>query len=130
MGGLGNICEVRAAVLAVLARRVGMARAKEAEPWFFGDEAWVREVMGSTGWVVERVERVWRPTDVDEGGVEGWVRLMVGGWVRGVLGEGEGEVEVEEVLGEVVEVLEGVCGKPGGGWMFSYVRLRVLARRV
>lgn len=126
MGGLGNICEVRAAVLAILARRVGMARAKEAEPWFFGDEAWVRGVMGE-GWVVERVERGWRATDADEGGVRGWVGLMVGGWVKGVLGEGE---EVEEALGEVVEVLEGVCGKPGGGFMFSYVRLRVLARRV
>lgn len=127
MGGLGNICEVRAAVLAVLARRVGMARAKEAVPWFFADEAWVRGVMGETGWVVERVERVWRATDADEGGVGGWVRLMVGGWVGGCLGEGG---EVEEALGEIVEVLEGVCGKPGGGFMFSYVRLRVLARRV
>jgi hypothetical protein len=27
-------------------------------------------------------------------------------------------------------VLEVVCAKPGGGYMFSYVRLRVLARKI
>jgi hypothetical protein len=128
MGGLGNIAEVRAALLSAVGRQVGHARALEADPWFFPDEGWVRsfleEMVG--GWRVERAEREWRPTElVDEGGVEGWVRLMGKRWFE-VVPEGERE----ECIREVVRVLEVVCAQPGGGHMLSYVRLRVVARKV
>lgn len=86
------------------------------------------------GWRVERLEREWRPTQMDEGGIEGWVRLMCGGWLDGV-----GEGEREECVREVVEVLEGVCnsgcgfqgaqGAQGGEWL-GYVRLRGVVRRL
>jgi hypothetical protein len=129
MGGLGNISEVRAALLSAVGRRVGIERAREADPWFFPDEAWVRGFLEETvgGWKVERAEREWRPTElVDEGGVEGWVRLMGKGWFEVVSDEGEREACIKEV----VRVLEVVCGQPGGGHMLSYVRLRVVARKV
>ena len=38
MGGLGNVPEMRATFLAVVGRRVGMEKAREADPWFFPDE--------------------------------------------------------------------------------------------
>ncbi|KAK4451701.1 S-adenosyl-L-methionine-dependent methyltransferase [Podospora aff. communis PSN243] len=127
MGGLGNVVEVRAAILSALARRVGMARAREADPWFFPDEEWVREMVRKVGGMeVVRVEREWRPTDADKGGIEGWVRLMG----REFMGVVEDEGEREECVKEVVDVLEAVCGKPGGGWMFSYVRLRAVVRKL
>ena len=40
MGGLGNVAEMRAALLSAVARRVGMERAVAADPWFFPDEGW------------------------------------------------------------------------------------------
>ncbi|KAK4129224.1 S-adenosyl-L-methionine-dependent methyltransferase [Parathielavia appendiculata] len=127
MGGLGNVPEIRAALLSVVGRRVGLARAQEADPWFFPDEGWVRDMLEVRvgGWKVERAEREWRPTAADRGGVEGWVRLMGKKWFE-VVPEGERE----QCIREVVEVLEVVCRQPGGGHMLSYVRLRVMARKI
>jgi hypothetical protein len=127
MGGLGNCAEIRAALLSAVGRRVGLARAQEADPWFFPDEEWVRSTLEGKvgGWKVERVEREWRPTAADKGGVEGWVRLMGKKWFEVVP-----EQEREECIREVIDVLEVVCRQPGGGHMLSYVRLRVVARKV
>lgn len=127
MGGLGNVAEVRAALLSAVGRRIGLARAQEVDPWFFPDEEWVREMLEQTvgGFEVEKIEREWRPTDADVGGVEGWIRLMGKEFFR-ALGEDEREVCIREV----VDVLEVVCRKPGGGFMLSYVRLRAVARKL
>ncbi|KAK0657257.1 S-adenosyl-L-methionine-dependent methyltransferase [Cercophora newfieldiana] len=127
MGGLGNVCEVRAALLSAIGRRIGLAKTLEVEPWFFPDEKWAREMVEVTvgGMEVERVEREWRPTDADTGGIEGWVRLMAKQFFE-ALPEGERE----GCIREVVDVLEVVCAKPGGGYMFSYVRLRAVVRKV
>ncbi|KAK9416258.1 putative S-adenosyl-L-methionine-dependent methyltransferase [Seiridium unicorne] len=128
MGGLGNVSEMRAGLLMGVARRVGLAKALEADPWFFPDEKWVTEIMEKTvgGWKVEKVEREWRPTPADEGGVAGWVRLMGKQFFEAI----ENQDERDECIKEVVEVLEEVCRNPSGGFMFSYVRLRVLARKI
>ncbi|KAI1414107.1 S-adenosyl-L-methionine-dependent methyltransferase [Hypoxylon sp. FL1857] len=128
MGGLGNVAEIRSALLSSLTRRVGLAKAVEADPWFFPDEAWVTEMMEKTvgGWKVERAEREYRPTKADEGGVEGWVRLF-GAQFFEALPEGK---EREECIKEAVDVLEVVCKNPSGGFHLGYVRLRVLARKL
>ncbi|KAI1492941.1 S-adenosyl-L-methionine-dependent methyltransferase [Biscogniauxia mediterranea] len=131
MGGLGNVAEMRAAILGATARRVGLGRAERADPWFFPDEAWVRDVMegkgeeGKGGWEVLRAEREWRPTRTAD--VDGWVRLFGKPFFQ-VLPEGP---EREACIREAVGVLEVVCRDPrGGGFNIGYVRLRVLARRV
>jgi hypothetical protein len=128
MGGLGNVSEMRAGLLMGVARRVGLPAAQRADPWFFPDEEWVSEVMEAAvgGWEVERVEREWRPTPADAGGVAGWVRLMGKQFFDAV----EDEREREECISEVIEVLEEVCRSPSGGYTFNYVRLRVLARKI
>lgn len=121
--------EMRAALLSAVARRVGIEKAREVDPWFFPDEQWMRQVLEETGFVVEKMELEYRPTRATEGGgegsgVEGWVRLM-GKQFLDVLGE-----EREEVVREVCEVLESVCARPGEGHLIGYVRLRVLARKL
>ncbi|KAK3950948.1 S-adenosyl-L-methionine-dependent methyltransferase [Pseudoneurospora amorphoporcata] len=128
MGGLGNVSEIRATLLAAVGRRVGLKKAQDIDPWFFPDEEWIKRMMEEQvgEWKVEKIEREWRPTNADVGGVEGWVRLMAAQFLQ-ALGS---EEEREEVVKEVVDVLELVCAKPGGGWMYSYVRLRVLARKL
>ncbi|KAL6863104.1 hypothetical protein ACO1O0_003348 [Amphichorda felina] len=126
MGGLGNVAEMRTALLLGVSRRVGIARAAAAEPWFFPDEAWLSGALREAGFRVERVERDWRPTTADKGGVEGWVRMFG----KRVLEVVEDEAEREEVVREVAAVLKEVCRMPGGGEMISYVRLRALATKV
>jgi trans-aconitate methyltransferase len=135
MGGLGNVQECTAAILGPVARRVGMEKAWAANPWFFPDEDWARETLENKvgGWKVERAERVWRPTVVDtETGVEGWARLMGKPFFEVV----KDEQAREMCMKEAAEVLKMVCAVEGPGeggrqrYMLSYVRLRVLARRV
>jgi len=126
MGGLGNVSEVLAALAGAVGRRVGVARAAALSPWFFPDEAWARAALEAAGgWRVDAVERVWRPTPTDEGGVEGWVRLMAAPFFEALPPE-----DREPCIREVVDVLEVVCRQPDGGYMLSYVRLRVLATAV
>ncbi|KAK3935921.1 putative methyltransferase [Diplogelasinospora grovesii] len=130
MGGLGNVAEMRTALLMAIARRVGLAKARAADPWFFPDEEWMRHMLEDRvgGWKVEKMEREWRPTTAtDKGGVEGWIRLMGAQFFDAL---DPGQHDREECIKEVVDVLETVCAKPGGGYMLSYVRLRVLARRL
>ncbi|KAI1647097.1 S-adenosyl-L-methionine-dependent methyltransferase [Daldinia loculata] len=128
MGGLGNVAEIRAALLGAVTRRVGLSTAIEHDPWFFPDEAWATDMLENKvgGWKVERAEREYRPTRADAGGVEGWVRLF-GAQFFEALKEGE---EREECIKEVVDVLEFVCKNPSGGFHLGYVRLRVLARKL
>ena len=130
MGGLGNVSEIRAALLSAVGRRLsgGVRQAEdEVSPWFFPDEEWARRVVEDEvgGLKVERVEREWRPTTADSGGVEGWVRLMAAQFFEALP-----EEEREPCIREVVDVLEIVCAKPGGGYMFSYVRLRAVVRKI
>ena len=62
----------------------------------------------------------------DKGGVEGWVRL-VGAQLFELI---EDEKEREACVREVVDVLEIVCKQPDGSYAFTYVRLRVVARKM
>ncbi|KAI2463074.1 S-adenosyl-L-methionine-dependent methyltransferase [Annulohypoxylon bovei var. microspora] len=130
MGGLGNVSEIRAALLGAVARHApgGLDAAVASDPWFFPDEAWVTKVLEQEvgGWKVERAEREYRPTVADAGGVEGWVRLFGAPFFEAVA---EG-AEREACVKEVVDVLEVVCRNPSGGFHLGYVRLRVLARKL
>jgi SAM-dependent methyltransferase len=151
MGGMGNVAEVwtpfefncdflrdlrtlieihqvKTALLSVIGRRVGIEKAREANPWFFPDEIWMTKMMEETvgGFKIEKIEREYRPTKADAGGVEGWLRLMGKQFLSAV----EDEKEREECVKEVCEVLNTVCASPGGGDWFGYVRLRVLAHKI
>lgn len=143
MGGMGNVAEMRTALISVVGRRIGMERVREIDPWFFPDEAWIRGVLSSSSsdtgaiksadgnknegkWEIEKLEREFRPTAVAVGGIEGWVKLM-GKQFFDVLG---GEEERGKAEKEVCDVLESVCRSPGGGDWIGYVRLRGVLRKV
>ncbi|KAF4125204.1 Methyltransferase domain [Geosmithia morbida] len=125
MGGLGNVAEMRTAILMAAARRIGLDKAKAAEPWFFPDEEWVSTAMKEAGFRVDRVEREWRPTKADKGGVEGWVRLF-----GKIVLEQLDEKDREDVVREAADVLRVVCKMPGDGEMISYVRLRAVGTKI
>lgn len=126
MGGLGNISEMRTALLLVVARRAGLQAALAAQPWWFPEEIWITSALEAAGFCVDRVEREWRPTPADKGGVEGWLRLFGAALLDVVKDEGEREEAIKEAVGVLAEV----CKNPAGGAMFSYVRLRCLATRM
>ncbi|KAE8448527.1 hypothetical protein EG329_009408 [Mollisiaceae sp. DMI_Dod_QoI] len=128
MGGMGNVAEMRTAFLSVIGRKIGIEKVREIDPWFFPDEVWMTKMLEEEvgGWKVERIEREYRPTKADKGGIEGWVKLM-GKQFLDVLGEGE---ERKESEGEVCEVLKTVCESPGGGEWLGYVRLRAIVRKL
>lgn len=127
LGGVSNMANMRAALLGAVGRRVGLARALEADPWFFPDEEWVRETLERTvgGWRVERAERAWCPVRVDRDGLERWVRLMGRTWFDAVPDD-----QREECAREVVSLLEFLCRKHGGAYELTHIGLRVLARKV
>ncbi|KAH8679871.1 S-adenosyl-L-methionine-dependent methyltransferase [Tricladium varicosporioides] len=127
MGGMGNVAEMRTALLLTVSRRVGLPAALKADPWFFPDEIWMTRMLEDTvgGFKVERIEREYRPTRADEGGIEGWVRLM-GKQFFDVVNEEEREYCIKECLG----VLESVCNSPGGGDWLGYVRLRAVVKKI
>lgn len=120
--------QVRTVFLSVIGRRIGLEKARDVDPWFFPDERWMTKMMEETvgGFKIEKIEREYRPTKADEGGVEGWVRLMGKQFFDVV----EDKKEKEECVKEICEILKTVCASPGGGDWFGYVRLRVLARKI
>lgn len=127
MGGMGNVAEMRTVLLSVVSKRVGIEKAREADPWFFPDEIWMTRMLEQTvgGFKAERIEREFRPTRADEGGVEGWIRLMGKQFFDAVP-----EEEREGAVKEAVELLKTVCESPGGGDWFGYVRLRAVVRKI
>jgi len=132
MGGMGNVAEMRTALLGAVGRRIGMDKAREVDPWFFPDEQWMKQTLegGNGGFKVERSELEYRPTRMEEGdggGIEGWIRLMGKQFFDAIGGSSE---QREECVMEVVENLRTVCGSPSGGEFIGYVRLRVSARKV
>ncbi|KAL5611688.1 hypothetical protein BROUX41_000734 [Berkeleyomyces rouxiae] len=127
MGGLGNISEMRSAILMSAARHIGLPAALAADPWFFPDEAYVTHMLQTEigGFEVLDVEREWRPTPADAAGVDGWVRLM-GRQIWEVVPEKHRDEAITEAIG----VLQHVCKNPTGGETIMYVRLRCKAKRV
>ncbi|KAF4534634.1 Methyltransferase type 11 [Lasiodiplodia theobromae] len=136
-GGAGNVAEVYTALTAALVTHGGVASvaaAREASPWYFADEGWMRDALAEAGFEVERVEKEYRPTRLttDEGGgVEGWVRLFGKQFLEAVQGADEQEREKrrEDVVKWVVEAMRSSCEREDGSWWLGYVRLRAVARK-
>ena len=130
MGGAGNVAEVHAALLAAVVHQgASIERAREASPWFFPSEELMKGMLEGVGFEIEKSELEYRPTRLtteEEGGLEGWTRLM-GAQIFEVLAE---EKKREAAVREVCEVLKTILTHEEDGSMWlGYVRLRVLARK-
>ena len=130
MGGIGNVAEMHAALLAALVHQgVSIEAAREACPWYFPSQRLMATMLEEVGFHVIRSKLEYRPTqltDEKEGGLEGWVRLM-GAQFLEVL---DSDTKKEAVIKEVCDVLQTVISREedGSTWL-GYVRLKVIARR-
>ena len=133
MGGAGNVAEVHTALIAVLHLHyhIPMDKVRQADPWFFPSDAWMRSALEAADFVVEKIELEHRPTKVTDkavdgsGGLEGWVRLMGANFLN--------LLEVADrpkAIASVCEMLHDVVTRAEDGSQYiGYVRLRALARR-
>lgn len=131
MGGAGNVADAHAALLsAVVHQGLSIVEAREACPWFFPSEKWMKQMLGAVGFVVERSETEYRPTQLTtekEGGLEGWARLMGAQFLEALPTQEKRESAVREVCDTLQSVL--THEEDGSMWL-GYVRLRVLARKI
>lgn len=131
MGGAGNVADAHTALLsAVVHQGLSIVEAREACPWFFPSEKWMKQMLEAVGFVVERSETEYRPTQLTtekEGGLEGWARLMGAQFLEALPTQDKRESAVREVCDTLQSVL--THEEDGSMWL-GYVRLRVLARKI
>jgi trans-aconitate methyltransferase len=122
MGGHSNIAAIHVALRAVLTRHGYGDR--ESGVNYYPTPAGYRRRLESHGFDVERMELIPRPTQLGEGGMDGWLRTFR----RGVL-ESIPESLRESVIAECCDLLAPVLRDEEGNWTAGYVRLRFIARR-
>lgn len=130
MGGHGNVAEVMTALIYTLVKHeVPLDKAKEANPWFFPSETWIKDTLETVGFQVDKVETEYRPTKLTSavnGGLAGWIRLMGAQFLELLDEEKQGEA-----VKQICEVLEPVVTRveDGSQWL-GYVRLRGVAKKI
>lgn len=128
MGCHGNCSEVHTALLSALVHQGGRSieEAREASPWFFPSEDWMRKTLESIGFSIDKLEVEYRPTKLttnESGGIEGWVRLMAASMLEKL-----DEHRKESAVRETCDLLESIITRDedGSKWL-GYVRLRGVA---
>ena len=128
MGCHGNCSEMCTALISALVHQGGkpIEEAREAIPWFFPSEDWMRKTLESIGFGVDKLEVEYRPTKLttnENGGIEGWVRLMAASMLEDLDGDPR-----EHAITETCDLLESVITRKedGSKWL-GYVRLRGVA---
>ncbi|KAL8719893.1 MAG: hypothetical protein Q9181_007996, partial [Wetmoreana brouardii] len=101
MGGAGNVAEVHTALLAAVVHQgLSIEQARELCPWFFPSEAMMKNMLEKVGFSVEKTELEYRPTRLttaEDGGIEGWARLMGAQILEGLETQGKRDAAVKEV---------------------------------
>ena len=99
-----------------------MQAACDATPWYFATEEEVRALFSAAGFVIESLELELRQPELPD--VAAWVKLFGASFLEMV-----GEEQRDAVVDEVIEIVEGVGRKRGGGLKANYIRWRILARK-
>jgi len=93
--------EVHTALISALVHQgLSIDRAREASPWFFPSDVWMRSTLEDIGFVVEILEVEYRPTPLtigDEGGLRGWIKLMGASMLEAVEDPSRRDAAVDEV---------------------------------
>jgi trans-aconitate methyltransferase len=120
MGGHGNIAAISVALRAVLAHQE--IRTEEADHNYFPTPESYAARLEKSGFRVESIGLIARPTLLPAGGMRGWLETFR----RGVLDQLSPQ-ERETVLSETVALLQPVLCDDRGQWTADYVRLRFKA---
>jgi len=121
MGGHGKVAALLVALTAVLAR-YGHGDLESEVNYYPTPEAYTKR-LARTGFRVERIELIPRPTPLPEGGMADWLRTFR----RGVLDSLPEELR-ETVVAETTALLAPALRNEDGNWIADYVRLRFVAR--
>ncbi|HET7104806.1 MAG TPA: class I SAM-dependent methyltransferase [Terracidiphilus sp.] len=121
MGGHGNIAAVRVAFHAALQRHE-LGQNKGDTNYYPAPDVYSRRLENS-GFTVERMELIPRPTPLPASGMAGWLRTFQAGALEAIPPELR-----ELVIQDTVELLEPVLRDADGNWVADYVRLRFIAR--
>lgn len=121
LGGHTNVAAIHVALMAVL-MRYGFGELEKDVNYYPTPEAYTRR-LERAGFRVERIELIPRPTPLEAGGMEGWLRMFRRGVLEG-LPEGLRNTVVEETTALLARALRDEDGK----WVADYVRLRFVAR--
>ncbi len=121
MCGSGNIAAIRVALSAVLAP-YGVDAEAEAASCYPSAEVY-RALLESSGFLVEQIDLVPRPTPLKTG-MEQWLRTFRNGVLQKL-----DEADREAAVAAAVALLEPVLRDADGHWWGDYVRLRFRAVR-
>ncbi len=122
MGGFGNIAAIRVALAGVL-RQWGLD-AYAMDNNFFPSDTQYRSRLESSGFIVDEIALIPRPTKLPESGMRGWLETFR----RGLLDQVPPERR-QQAIREAVAILRPVLHTEEGGWTADYVRLRFRATR-
>ena len=122
MGGHGNIAAIRVAFAAVLERH-GLP-GREGDLNYYPTPEAYSERLERHGFRVDRMELIPRPTPLEAGGMDAWLRTFR----RGVLDAMPEDLR-ERVIRETVGLLATALRDERGHWTADYVRLRFVAAR-
>lgn len=118
-GGHANVAAIQVALLAVCQRR-GLD-AEQVLPWYFPTADEYRDRLQNTGFIVDRMETIPRPTALP---------TSMRGWMETFAGDAMGQLPSAErgaALDEIVALLGPVLRDASGQWVADYVRLRFAA---
>jgi len=122
MGGHGNIAAIRIALMAVLERH-GYGDLENDVNYYPTQEAYTRR-LEHAGFRVEKIALIPRPTPLEAGGMNGWLRTFR----RGVLDRLPANLR-DRIVEETATLIARALCDEDGNWVADYVRLRFIARK-
>jgi hypothetical protein len=121
MGGHGNIAAIRTALQATLAPFQIDAEAASAS--FFPSPTLYRRLLETTGFTVQSIELIPRPTPLPTG-MESWLNTFRNGVLNRL-----NVANRATALANTIALLEPMLRDADGNWMADYVRLRFHATK-
>ncbi|AOW02866.1 S-adenosyl-L-methionine-dependent methyltransferase [Yarrowia lipolytica] len=127
MGGFGNVAEIQAAFIMAVEKfgNKTVEQAAAASPWYFPHEHVIAKFLQEAGFSVEKIERVYRSTELAEGeGLRKWLELFGFNFLSEI-----DESKRSAALDYIVDTLKTTNYEPHSKkWYAGYVRLRWVAR--
>jgi hypothetical protein len=122
MGGFGNVAAITVGLCAALGE-FGVENPAEFTPWYFPTAAEYQKRMEESGFQVEYIELIPRPTPLPTG-MRGWLETFAIPLMKRLPEDAR-----SAFLDNVTERLRPVLCDESGRWTADYVRLRFLARK-